>query len=67
MNANRKYGKHGENYGKVVSLIQHQEENISKGDDVAQGTHEDIDSIHFQQPSINEHIARGFYSKNGGN
>jgi hypothetical protein len=49
----------------IAKLIQNPEEKIHKGGDVSQGTQEDKDSAHIEQPSINKHSPRGFDSNNG--
>lgn len=40
------------NMEKMARLIQTLEERIPKSDNVAQGTHENNDSVHIQQPSL---------------
>ena len=55
------------NVEELVRLIQTLKENIPKGDDMAQGTHENKDRVHDEQTSVNKHIPRGFGSDNGGN
>ena len=47
---------------KMVKLIQNLEENLPKGDDVTQGTHEDKDSVHVDRPFVNKDTLRGFDS-----
>ena len=49
---------------RIAKFIQNSEENISKGDDVAQGTQEDKDCTHVDQPSINNPTLIGFYFNN---
>jgi hypothetical protein len=39
----------------IFKLIQNPEEKLLKGDDVAQGTHEDKNNAHVEYPSINKH------------
>lgn len=51
----------------IVKLIQNTKEKLRKGDDVAQATKEDKDSVHVEQFSINKHTPRGFDSNNGSN
>ena len=48
----------------IVKFIQKSEENLPKGDDVAQGTQEDKDSAHVDQASINKPSPSGFDSNN---
>ena len=50
---------------RIVKFIQNSEENLPKYDDMAQGTQEDKDSSHVDQPSINKPYPRGFDSNNG--
>ena len=51
-----------DNIGRIVKLIQHQEKNIPKEDDVGQGTHEDKNSAHVELPSMIKHDLKGFDS-----
>ena len=51
----------------MVRLIQALEERLPKSDNVAQGTHENKDIVHVEQPSIITHIPRGFNSNIGDN
>ena len=46
---------------------QHLEENLHKRDNVVPGTHEDKDSVHVEQTSINKHTLGGFDPNNGFN
>ena len=54
------------NKEELVRLIQTQEGNILKTDDVSQGTHENKDNVHIKKGYINNHIPRGFDSNNEG-
>ena len=56
-----------DNIKRIVNLLQHQQENIPKEDDVGQGTHEDKNSAHVELPSMNKHDLRGFDSNMGSN
>ena len=47
---------------RIVNLIQHIDENIRNGDNVGQGTHDDINISHFEQPSFSKHTPGGFDS-----
>ena len=53
--------------GRVVKILQNPKEKIHKGDDVGQGTHDDKNTTHVEQPSINKHAPRGFDSNMGSN
>ena len=52
---------------KIVNLIQHTQEKIPNGDNVGQGTHDDINSSHYNKPSFSNHMPRGFDSNTGSN
>ena len=56
-----------ENMQRHVKLIQNLEEKFPKCDCLDQGTQEDKDSIHVEQPSINKNSPRDFNSNNGSN
>ena len=51
----------------IVNLIQHTKENIPNGDNVGQGTQDDRNSSHFEQPSFSKHTTGGFDSNTGSN
>jgi hypothetical protein len=44
MKIEERMGHMEDNIGRIVKLLQHQEENIPKEDDVGQGTHDDKNS-----------------------
>ena len=46
------------NIERIVNLLQNTKENIPKGDDAGQGTHDDKNNAHVEQPSINKHASR---------
>ena len=58
-----------ENWENCMELMikQHSEEKLHKRDNVAQGTHEDKDSVHVEKTSINKHTLGGFDPYNGAN
>jgi hypothetical protein len=49
----------------IFNIIQNLEENLPNGDDMAQGTQEDKDSVQIEKPTINKHAPILFYSNNG--
>ena len=51
-----------DNIGTIVKLLQLQDENIPKEDEVVQGTHEDKNSSHVELPYMNKHNIQGFDS-----
>ena len=51
----------------IVNIIQHTEEKLHNGDNVDQGTHDDRNSSHFEQPCFSKHTPRGFDSNTGSN
>ena len=51
----------------IVNLIQHIEEKLPNGDNVGQGTQDDRNSSHFEQPSFSKHTLGGFDSNIGSN
>jgi hypothetical protein len=56
-----------ENMERIINIIQQIEENLPNGDNVGQGSHDDRNSFHFEQPSFSKHIHGGFDSNNGYN
>lgn len=52
---------------RIAKLIRNPEGKLPKGEDVAQGTQEEKDSVHVEQPSLNKNTPRGFDSNNGSN
>ena len=56
-----------ENMETIVNLLQHTEEKLSNGDNVGQGTHDDRNSSHFEQPSFSKHTLGGFDSNTRSN
>ena len=56
-----------DNIRSIVKLLQLQDENIPKEDEVVQGTHEDKNSSHVELPSMNKYDLRGFDSNIGSN
>ena len=55
------------NIGRIVKLLQLQEEQIPKEDEVVHGTHKDKNGAHVELPSMNKHDLRGFDSNMGSN
>jgi hypothetical protein len=39
----------------IANRLQHKEEKLPNGDNVVQGTHEDRNSSHCEQPSFSKH------------
>jgi hypothetical protein len=66
-NMEKRMEKLEEGMDKIVNLIQHTEEKIPNGDNVGQGTHDDRNSSHFEQPSFSKHTLGGFDSNTGSN
>ena len=56
-----------ENMGRIVNILQYIEEKLPNGDNVGQGTQDDINSSHFDQPSFSKHTPGGFDSNTGSN
>ena len=56
-----------ENMERMINLLKHTEEKIPNGDNVGQGTHDDRNSSHFEQPSFSKHTPGGFDSNTGSN
>ena len=56
-----------EGMDRIVNLIQNKEENIPNGDNLGQGTHDDRNNSHFDQPSFSKHSPRGSDSNTGSN
>ena len=44
----------------IIKLIQHPEEKLPNDDNVGQGTHDDRNSSHCDQPSFSKHTPGGF-------
>jgi hypothetical protein len=56
-----------ENMERMINLVQHTEEKLPNGDNVGQGTQDDRNSSHFDQPSFSKHTLGGFNSNAGSN
>jgi hypothetical protein len=67
MKIEERMGHMEDNIGRIVKLLQLQEEKIRKEDEVGQGTHEDKNSAHVELPSMNKHDLKGFDSNMGSN
>ena len=67
MKIEERMGHKEDNIERIVKLLQHQQENILKEDDVGQGTHEEKNNSHVELPSMNKHDLRGFDSNMGSN
>ena len=52
---------------KIANVIHNSKDSLPTGDDLSQGTQEDKDSVHVEQPSINKNIPSGIDSNNGSN
>ena len=66
-NMEKKMEKLEESMERIVNLIQHIEEKHHNGDNVAQGTQDDRNSSHFEQPSFSKHTPGGFDSNTRSN
>ena len=51
----------------IFNIIHNIEEKLPNGDNVVQGTHDDRNSSHCDQPSFSKHTPRGFDSNTGSN
>lgn len=67
MKIEERMGHMEDNIGIVVKLLQHQDGNISKEEELDQGTHEEKNSAHVELPSMNKHDLKGIYSNMGSN
>ena len=56
-----------ESMERIGNLIQHPEEKLPNDDNVGQGTHDDRNSSHFEQPSFSNHTPGGLDSNTGCN
>ena len=56
-----------ENMERIVNILQQIKENIPNGDNVVQGTRDDRNSSHCEQPSFSKHTPRGFDSNTRSN
>ena len=66
-NMKQRMEKLEESMEKIVNRIQHTEEKLPNGDNVGQGTHDDRNSSHFEQPSFSKHTLGGFNSNTRSN
>ena len=56
-----------ENMEGIVNLLQNTEKKLLNGNNVGQGTPDDRNSYHFEQPSFSKHTSRGFISNTDSN
>ena len=67
MGSMKKMEKLEESIEIIVNLMQHPKEKLPNDDKVGQGTHDEINSSHFEKPSFSKSTLGGFDSNTGSN